>query len=74
MENIQSIIEKYQTEKAKIESDIQTLEREIIIGEERINQMKENLLKTYNTDNEEELLAIASNLKKEISDLEEKIS
>ena len=69
-EEIRQKLQQYEAEKLKLENNIKDIERNIIIKQERINQVKENLEKAYGTIDVNELNKIEEKLETEIQDLE----
>ena len=69
-EEIKNKLQHYEAEKVKLENNIKDIERNIIIKQERINQVKENLEKTYGTIDVNELNKIEEKLENEIKELE----
>jgi len=69
-EEINNKLQVYQHKKNELEQSLKTIEKEIIIQEERIKQVQENLISTYGTSDEKELKLISEKLEKEVLDIE----
>ncbi len=61
------VIAQYETEKQTLQTSINNLEKDHIIKNERLAQLKTNLVQSYGTDNPEELKKI---LEKNVGELE----
>jgi len=69
-EEIKKKIRDYENEKTQLEQYLKQAETELIIANERITQVKENLIKAYGTDDPDELKKIEEKLLQEIQELE----
>lgn len=65
-DQFKQIIAQYETEKQTLQNNINNLEKDYIIKNERLAQLKTNLVQSYGTDDPEELKKI---LEKNIEEL-----
>lgn len=65
-DQFKQIIAQYETEKQTLQNNINNLEKDYIIKNERLTQLKTNLVQSYGTDDPEELKKI---LEKNIEEL-----
>lgn len=67
------VITQYETEKQTLQNNINNLEKDHIIKNERLAQLKTNLIASYGTDNPEELQKILDKNIEELSTLKQEI-
>jgi len=66
-------LNEYTTQKTELEQQVKTVERDLIIKEEQLKQVKENLIKTFGTDDINVLNEKLISLNQEVQELENKL-